>query len=79
MENLTVLQKENTSACQEVGTELFDRFLAYLDASPKTIETYTRSLRQLFHYFVLNNIKQPRREDILAFRENLTASGHKPT
>lgn len=79
MESLTVLQRENIADTKEVGTALFARFLACLDASPKTIETYTRSLRQLFHYFALNGIKQPQREDILAFREKLTASGHKPT
>jgi integrase/recombinase XerD len=64
---------------QEIGAELFTRFIAYLDTTPKTIETYTKALRQLFNYFSLNGIRQPQREDIIAFREELKASGHKPT
>ena len=64
---------------QEIGAELFNRFIVYLDTTPKTIETYTKALRQLFGYFSLNGIRQPQREDIIAFREELKASGHKPT
>lgn len=64
---------------KEIGEELFTRFIAYLDTTPKTIETYTKALRQLFSYFYLNCIRQPQREDIIAFREKLKASGHKPT
>ena len=64
---------------QEIGAELFTRFIVYLDTTPKTIETYTKALRQLFSYFSLNGIRQPQREDIIAFREELKASGHKPT
>lgn len=58
---------------------LFDSFISYLDASPKTVQTYTRALRQLFAYLSFNGIRQPQRADILAFREELKASGHKPT
>ena len=66
-------------ATQTVNAELFDRFISYLDSSPKTVETYSRALRQLFKYFSLHGITQPRREDIIAFRDDLKASGHKPT
>ena len=79
MEALARVQNGSIIDRQEVGAELFTRFLAYLDATPKTIETYTRALRQLFNYFSLNGIRQPQREDIVAFREELKASGHKPT
>ncbi len=80
MNELTVVQsKGEIVAPQTVGAELFNRFLEYLDATPKTVETYTRALRQLFNYFSLNGIRQPQREDIVAFREELKASGHKPT
>lgn len=66
-------------AAQQIDTELFSRFIAYLDAAPKTIDTYTKALRQLFNYFSLNGITRPQREDIIAFKEELKASGHKPT
>lgn len=64
---------------REIGTELFDRFIKYLDAAPKTIETYTKSLRQLFNYFSINGIKCPKREDVMAFKEKLKENQYKPT
>lgn len=79
MNALATVQSGNIIEQQEVGVELFNRFIAYLDTTTKTIETYTKALRQLFSYFSLNGIKQPQREDIIAFREELKASGHKPT
>lgn len=79
MNTLAVLENKDNLECQEVGAELFNRFIAYLDATPKTIETYTKALRQLFRYLSLNGIRQPQREDIIAYREDLRASGHKPT
>ena len=79
MNELQVVQGSSIVAQNTVGAELFDRFINYLDASPKTIDTYTKALRQLFNYFSLNGIRQPQREDIIAFRDELKASGHKPT
>ena len=79
MNALAVTQGRELTATQEVGAELFNRFIAYLDTTPKTIETYTKALKQLFNYFSLNGIKQPQREDVIAFRDELKASGHKPT
>lgn len=79
MEALTVVRGGDLIQTQEIGAELFSRFIAYLDATPKTILTYTGALKQLWGYFSLNGITRPQREDILAFREELIASGHKPT
>lgn len=59
--------------------DLMYRFIRYLDASPKTVETYSKALKQLFNYYRINHIKTPTREDILAFRDDLKASGLKPT
>lgn len=70
---------QNKVITQKIGQELFNRFIAYLDTSLKTTETYTKSLRQLFRYFYFNNIEQPQRENIIAFKEYLKNSGHKPT
>lgn len=79
MNGLTVVQRNELTNSQTIGADLFNRFISFLDAKPKTIETYTRALRQLFNYFSFNGITQPQREDIIAFREELKASGHKPT
>lgn len=79
MNDIQVVPAGGIVAQQTVGAELFARFVNYLDASPKTVETYTKALRQLFNYFSFRGITQPQREDIVAFREDLKASGHKPT
>lgn len=62
-----------------LSEDLYIRFVNYIDAKPKTVQTYTRALRQLFKYFAENSITHPQREDIIAYRESLKTSGHKPT
>lgn len=80
MNKLQIVQSKGEIVAQQtVGAELFDSFLAYLDATPKTVETYTKALRHLFNYFSFNDIIKPEREDILSYKEELKASGHKPT
>jgi len=63
---------------QDITEALYARFIAYLDAKPKTIQTYARALRQLFKYFSSHGIARPSREDIIAFRDWLKEA-HKPT
>lgn len=79
MGELTTIERRPAAAAPDISAELLQRFISYLDATPKTIETYTRNLRQLFNYFAMNGIKHPQREDIIAFRDELKSSGHKPT
>lgn len=55
------------------------RFLEYLDVSKKTVETYTRALRQLFGYLAARGISRPRREDVVAFKASLADAGRKST
>ena len=79
---MNTLQFANNNKIDEkqiIEVELFDSFISYLDASPKTIDTYRKSIRQLFNYFSFNSIKKPKREDILLYKEKLKARGCKPT
>ncbi len=77
---LTVIrQGGEIQSKQALNAELYNRFISYLDVKPKTVETYTKALRQMYNYFAFNGIRQPQREDVIAFRDELTASGHKPT
>jgi integrase/recombinase XerD len=64
---------------QQITADLYARFVGFIDAKPRTVETYSKALRQLFSYFSLNGIKQPQREDIISFREELKSIGRKPT
>lgn len=75
------LQRSNTNiiSSPEITSDLYLQFISYIDAKQKTIETYTRALKQLFNFLSLRGISRPKREDIILFRDELKASGHKPT
>lgn len=63
---------------QAINGDLFHRFVSFLDVKPKTVETYSKALRQLWLYFNEEGIAYPEREDLLSYREELKARGHKP-
>lgn len=76
MNELTV---QNTAIEERtIGAELFSRWASYIDASPKTIETYSRAIKQFFVYTSENGITRPQREDIISYRDYLKQE-HKPT
>lgn len=79
MENIIVTTGNNAIAEQQALTaELFTRWTNYIDAKPKTVETYTRSIRQFFNYMQEHSITRPSREDVVAYRDHLKET-HKPT
>lgn len=63
---------------QSFNTELFVRWTSYIDAKPRTVETYTKAIKQFFVYMSENGIRNPQREDIVAYRDFLKLE-HKPT
>lgn len=63
----------------EINIKIFNSYVSYLDTAPKTVETYTKALRQFFNYLAENRITQPAREDIKAYKESLANRGLKPT
>ena len=79
MKELNNFNQNDVIESKTIDNELLKRFLEYLDASEKTVQTYTRALRQFFKFLYENNIKQPQRADVLAFRDNLKDKGRKPT
>lgn len=54
-----------------INADAFSRFIGYIDAKPKTIETYTRAIRQFMKWLQVNGITHPTRADILAYRDEL--------
>lgn len=64
---------------QAVTIDLYNRFVRYIDAAPATVTTYTKAVKQFMAYLSERDITHPQREDIIAFRDGLKASGHKPT
>ena len=79
MNELNNFNQNNVIESKKIDNTLLKRFLEYLDASEKTVQTYTRALRQFFKFLYENNITQPQRTDVLAFRNNLKDKGRKPT
>lgn len=60
-----------------MSAELFARWTAYIDASPRTVETYSRNIRHFRAYLLQRGISRPQREDVIAYREELKRD-HKP-
>lgn len=79
MNDITVYTQNQIQQKQTLRADMFNSFIAYLDTSEKTVQTYTRALKQFFKYLAINNIQHPQRADILAFRDDLKATGKKPT
>lgn len=77
--NEIITGSSNAITAPQIITEgLYHSFIAYLDASPKTIETYTRAIRQFAKWSNQKGINRPTREDIIAYRDELKET-HKPS
>ena len=77
MNSLAVVNAGSVQA-QAVTGALFTGFIAYLDASPKTVETYTKSLRAFFKWIAERGITNPQFADVKAYRDDLL-SHYKPS
>ena len=75
--NSLVATQQSAVAYQGITEGLFNRFVEFIDARPKTVETYSRALRQFFRFLSLRGVMQPTREDVIAFREEMRQT-HKP-
>lgn len=56
-----------------INDDMFHSFMQYIDVKDKSLETYTRSLKQFFNYITVNGITEPTRQDIVQYRETLKA------
>lgn len=78
MQALEKVKSNELIAQQTLSEEMFHRFISFIDAKPKTIESYTRAIRQFFIFTYANGIGNPTRQDILAYRDYLKID-RKPT
>lgn len=78
MNELTIIENTALTESQSFNTELFSRWTSYIDAKPRTVETYSKAVKQFFVFMLDNGIRNPKREDIVAYREYLKLE-HKPT
>ena len=72
---LQVMQAGGYMQHSDITQGLMQSWIGYLDAKPKTVATYTRAIKQFWVYMQANNIKNPQREDVLAYKEALIAQG----
>ena len=75
MDNLTPIQHYTLTS---ITPDLITRWQNYIDASPRTVDTYTKSVKQFYVYLFERDILQPQREDIIIYRDYLLQE-HKPT
>jgi len=68
---MTMIQATNNAIRQQGIEDLNARFIAYLDAKPRTVETYRKALKPFFNFLADNDIRTPQRSDIIAYREML--------
>ena len=54
-----------------VTAELYQAYISYLDASPRTAEAYKANIRQFVKWLNANGISQPQRADVIRYRDEL--------
>ena len=62
MNELTIAGGTEIVEQQTINADLFARWTSYIDAKPKTIETYSKAIKQFFLYLSENGIRQPQRK-----------------
>ncbi len=62
---------------QPITGSLFNDFIEWIDRSPNTTRAYIINLRQFAKYLQANAISRPTRQDIVNYRDFLTAQGYK--
>lgn len=71
MQELVSVSAGNVTEYKPVTTSMMQDFINFIDAAPKTVETYTKAIKQFFRYLSFKGIDRPTREDVIAFREEL--------
>lgn len=61
-----------------ISPDMIQKYINFIDASDKTIDTYTRSMRRFVKYLADNGISKPTRADILLYRDMLKREELKP-
>lgn len=75
---LTAINTVNLEKEYRFSENLFNLWTSYIDASPKTIDTYKKAIKQFFTYLQDKGLKHPKQEDIISYRDYLKRN-HKPT
>ena len=58
------------------GRDLMDRFIDYTDRKETTVKNYKKCISRFLTWLAYNEIRQPQREDIKAYRDFLASCGY---
>ena len=72
MEALEIYNSRNLTPAQDFNPGLFDDFVAWIDRSEKTARSYITNFRQFIAWLKYAAIRNPQRDDIIAYRKWLT-------
>ena len=72
MEALEIYNSRNLTPAQDFNPGLFDDFVAWINRSKKTARSYTTNFRQFIAWLKYAAIRNPQRDDIIAYRKWLT-------
>ena len=73
METMTVYTRPQMAPAQQFDPGLFNDFVSWIDRGEKTTRTYLMNLKQFAAWLRFANVAAPTRQDILSYREWLTA------
>lgn len=65
------LQADTNIQTTGIDETLFYKWIAYIDGTPKTVQTYTRAIKQFMEYLQAEGISNPTREDVIHYRDYL--------
>ena len=71
MKELAIKGSNAPKMRDELTGDMFNRWTSYIDASPRTIETYSKNIKQFIAYLHDKGIARPQREDIVEYRNHL--------
>lgn len=62
---------QNKLAISTTGADLVKEFIEFIDVKPASAKTYKKAVVQFLRYLDAQNIRQPKRNDVIAWRESL--------
>ena len=79
-QSVVLKNQQNQSALSPfvLSQDLFNRWVSFIEAKPRTVEEYGKALRYFRNWITANNIRNPKREDVIKYRNELQKT-HKPT
>ena len=78
---MNALQTTGTALPLQVNgitAELFQRWISYVDAKERTVQSYTKNVGRFMSWLMEQGITNPTRQDIINYRDSLKAD-HKPS